>query len=388
MKKAKAFLSAFTIVILALLTVVPVCVSATATATETASGDEFDESNTIIETEARDISPDLSSSSDFVDPDSNPDDSVADTEENVAVTSEAVQPASASLEVQYEPQALGDSVYVNNAKLVVLEARASRLFGVGSADIHEENYKAKAVSNLEAAHAAASLVIADLFATENDVNSATAALDAALKAMVHDHPVISHSHASKYGGLNGVTKVGENLSIEIKGDIKDVSGLKIDGKSYKLKKQKNVPGENEYFILNKQGKKIGQIEEGSAVVVLPSKFVDTWKNGKHTVTVYFKDKNASGDAVVSVSVKRPVSKGGGVKEDDSGNVTSVKSDGSVNGSSVSGASGSGSKVGDAQSPKTDDVMNVALLAGAAVLSFVILVCLVVALRRRSGDENV
>jgi LPXTG-motif cell wall-anchored protein len=293
-------------------------------------------------------------------------------------------------------------------KLIALDAKITNLFGAGSADIHAANYKAAAVAALQAAHTDAKVVIDNPAATQGEVNAAYAALIQALNTLTHNHPILSHSHAAKYGGINGLTGktgAGQTVIVEIKGDIRDVNGFHLDGKRYSLKA---VAGEDAYTIRNKDGKSIGSIVSGSAVIVLPASFTKTLKNGTHTISLKFKDNYGEQSRSVGLTVKR-TSSGASSDEKQSTKPDKTQSaSGASKDKSNDQATGSGSSNnvingtnnnnggdGDAANkdttntqttagaPKTGDETSPALLLGIAGIALLMLSAALHRLKRRT-----
>ncbi|MDR0852896.1 MAG: hypothetical protein LBN34_00815, partial [Clostridiales Family XIII bacterium] len=162
--------------------------------------------------------------------------------------------------------------------------------GTGLPAIHEDNYLSSDVLILRNAELAAKLVLADTLATQGEVDQALLDLTTAFDTLVskHNHPLVSHSHSS------GLTAFGEEVDIEIKGDIRDVTGVALNGISYPI----TATGTNTYDIYE-DGDVIGNITEGSAIVHLPAEFSDRLANGTHELVVFFSDPTTNINVVQS-----------------------------------------------------------------------------------------
>ncbi|GHT86862.1 hypothetical protein FACS18947_6940 [Bacteroidia bacterium] len=226
-----------------------------------------------------------------------------------------------------------------------------------SEKLHEENFKAAAWKALKTALKSANTVLGDAKATQPQVDKALAALKAAYGALKHDHPVLKHSNDTKYGGVKYLTKFGQTVKIEFKGDIRDVVGFKLNGKKYLLT-PKERSGKVAYSI-TKKGKVIGTITKGSAVVTLPKAFSDRLANGTHKVEVVFKDAIGTGRGKADLIVKRSTGNGG---------------------------NGNDPGKGSAITPKTGDDMQLGLMFAISVISLCALLFILFALRRKQKEK--
>jgi hypothetical protein len=159
--------------------------------------------------------------------------------------------------------------------------------------LHADNYTAAAIAAVQTALASANTVRADTgyTYTQADVDGAVAALNAALAALVHDHPVISQRPSG------GIVDTGEDASFEFKGYFGDVSSFKFGGKSYSLQVAGGAGGAGaggaagagaSLEILDGTTR-VGTITEGSAVVTLNASFCDDLANGTYAVELGFAD---------------------------------------------------------------------------------------------------
>ncbi|GHU66227.1 hypothetical protein AGMMS49983_15440 [Clostridia bacterium] len=219
-------------------------------------------------------------------------------------------------------------------------------------DIHEENYKAAELDALRRALIASNLVLEDATATQAEVDKALSTLKAAFEGLKQDHPELKSSHDVNYGGVNHLTKFGDTVRIEFKGDIRDVTGFALDGKDYPL----TSGGVNVYDI-TENGSVVGTITKGSAVVTFPAAFADRFANGTHKVEVFFTDAISAGNGTADLVVDRQEGEGN-----------------SDRGPAI-------------RPPQTGDDMAVDLMLAVALLSLCGLLILLFVLRRRRKEKT-
>ncbi|MDR3052405.1 MAG: hypothetical protein LBU48_00895, partial [Coriobacteriales bacterium] len=234
--------------------------------------------------------------------------------------------------------------------------------GAGLPDIHTENYLAADVIALKAAEAAAAGVLADAFVTQVAVDAALADLTGAFNALLagQDHPLLSASPAAE------LTTLGQDVTLEFKGDIRDVVGFELNGVDYPL-----VAGSAaDTYNITEDGVVVGTISAGSAVVRLPAAFMDRFVNGTHTVRVYFADPSTDRSLRQSGSVDIVVNRtsGGG-------------------GGAGGGGNGNDPGAGPAILPATGDALPQTLLVILAVLSGASLIMLALLLLNRRGPKQ-
>jgi uncharacterized repeat protein (TIGR02543 family) len=180
-------------------------------------------------------------------------------------------------------------VLVDKTALKELEDLIEIKLGEDGSNIHEQNYIAKDIKTLKEAIAKAKAVLKDGAATQVDVNNALEALQKAYDALLHNHPVLAHSHP------NGVTSLGQAVSIEIKGHIEDVTALSL--------------GDTEYSFgsVGKGGKRailqgttvVGQLTNGSAIVTFNVATIDALANDNYPLVVTFVDNRGTGNSIDS-----------------------------------------------------------------------------------------
>jgi hypothetical protein len=166
-------------------------------------------------------------------------------------------------------------------------------FGVDAAnraDIHEENYANEVITAFRNAEAAAKAILDNPLSVQSVVDNARAALRSAYDKLIHDHPILEHSHPT------GVTTTGQTVTIRVKGYIGDVTGLEFGGTVYVLTTGSGV---YEQTISNAGGTTIGAITSGSAIITLNAAFVDTLSNGTYEVILTFTDKKGTGHSIDS-----------------------------------------------------------------------------------------
>ncbi|MDR0853562.1 MAG: FIVAR domain-containing protein, partial [Clostridiales Family XIII bacterium] len=185
-------------------------------------------------------------------------------------------------------------VFVNKAVISGLISSVEEVFGIDGLGIHEDNYVNLQVEAFVSALASAKAIVANPDATQADVDTALALLEAAYGALVHDHPVLSNSHSG------GLLAFGEDVEIEIKGDFRDVTAFSLNCEAYELSQ-----GEGDVLIINEDGEgEIGTITKGSAIVNLPAEFSDRLENGTHYVSVTFADSYDQKAGTASIVVNR------------------------------------------------------------------------------------
>jgi hypothetical protein len=200
-------------------------------------------------------------------------------------------------------------------------------FGVDAADIHYENYPGsykvevevspgvfewqwqgglgedfhQAVLTAKAAVAAAT--------TQAEVNDALTVLNIAFANLQQVHDVQNHTHdTSKGGAVNAITTFGgSDVVIEIKGDIRDVIGFKINSTDYFLTSKSGSGSSGIAWDIREGslgGPVIGDITEGSAIVTLPYTLTDRLANGTHYIQVFFTEGPKNGNGLASLVVSR------------------------------------------------------------------------------------
>jgi hypothetical protein len=152
--------------------------------------------------------------------------------------------------------------------------------------------------------------------------------------------------------VNHLTAFGETVRIEIKGDIRDVTKLTIDGTDYPL-----TSGGINVYNITEGGQVIGTITKGSAVITLPPAFSDRFANGTYQFEIFFTDITGTG---------------------------SGKADLIVNRSAGTGETGNGS---GAIVPNTGDETPINLLFALSFLSLCCLLGLLLLVRRRVKAAN-
>jgi hypothetical protein len=271
------------------------------------------------------------------------------------------------------------NVIVSKQPLIDLRDQIETLLGLIAVDIHAENYLAGAVTALQNALTAANIVIADVSATQTDVNDALEALQRAYGAMLHDHPVEAHSHR------NGVTSPGQTVTIKIKGYFADVTSIKLGGTTYTLGPVDHGGPAPTRAILHGSAT-VGQIAEGSAVVTFYAAAIDALANGTYPLVVTFVDNIGTGYSVSSavanseILVNRPGDEDDD-DEDDDDEDDDDEDDGDEDEDEDIGADEGG---GAGSNARTGDNMNLLLwfaLAMAAVIALLIL------RRLRRTDKN-
>jgi hypothetical protein len=178
--------------------------------------------------------------------------------------------------------------------------------------LHEENYLPADISGLKSALASANLAREDEDSTQAEINSALESLQEAYDKLIHDHPVLKHSHDKNMGGVDKVTSFGQDIRVEIKGDFRDVDGFKLNGIVYSLAPSQAQA--NTLIVSDSAGKQIGTITKGSAVVNLPAAFSDRFENGTHKLEVSFSDVTSAGElGVADIVVNRTASSNTDIK---------------------------------------------------------------------------
>jgi LPXTG-motif cell wall-anchored protein len=250
--------------------------------------------------------------------------------------------------------------------LIRLEQQALDVFGTPAASlgVHKQNYDDGLILALETAWAAAQTELAKTSppASQPDIDLALLNLDTAFAALtVHDHQVQTHTHDTGFGGANGLTSFGQTVTIRIKGDNGDVTGLTINGVKYQLAKDGAI-----WAIYESGGGQIGTITSGSSIVTLLPAFTDRLTNTggtPHSVVLTYEDSLHAGTGVATIAVNRTAPNGGG------------------NGGGGGGGAGNGALPGAGEpiSPQTGDDMNLMLWL---VLAMAALIALIVTLRLR------
>ena len=117
-----------------------------------------------------------------------------------------------------------------------------------------------------------------------------------------DHHVLAHSHESALGGANYLTAFDQDVTIEFKGDFRDVSELSLNGTVYELSAY--VDESTPRLITETDGSEAGTITKASALVTLPAAFTNKLADGTHTLVVAFTDSYTSGVGTASIVVDR------------------------------------------------------------------------------------
>jgi hypothetical protein len=149
--------------------------------------------------------------------------------------------------------------------------------------------------------------------TQADVDAAGARLQAALGALVHDHPVLEQIP------VGGVTEFRQAVTVKIKGYLPDVASLEFAGRTYTL-----VPtgdADNPSFDILDGSVPIGTITRGSAVVTFTPAFIGTFANGSYELRLGFNDHyellggasfTRQGEGIAEVIINRPPAPSGTV----------------------------------------------------------------------------
>ncbi|MDR3053641.1 MAG: Ig-like domain-containing protein, partial [Coriobacteriales bacterium] len=224
--------------------------------------------------------------------------------------------------------------------------------------LHEKNYDADTWADLLDALAAVPPVLSDPFATQAAVDDALAALNAAVGGLVRNHQVLEHSHQANLGGQNGLTALGQEVTIEFRGDYRDITAFALNGTAYTLSAY--VDEVTPRIITERGGATVGSITNGSGIVQLLPAFTDRLQNGTHILTVTFVDASGSQDGTATLVVMRSTGSGG---------------------SGGNGADpGAGTPI-----PSTGDDSLLGSVAGVLAVSGLLMLALVWFVRRRRGD---
>jgi hypothetical protein len=225
----------------------------------------------------------------------------------------------------------------------LVDQASSELLVDGAA---QENYDSAAFAAFRDAYVAARTA---LDAATNGVESLSeheaerlfAALDEALGALVHTHPVLFNS------ALSPVTGTGTDVRVEFKGDFVSVLEVLLDGQALVIGTGSSATQKT----LLRGGTSVGELLKGSAVVVLHASFMDSLSNGTHTLEVRFADAHASGSGSAQFVIERPSNapgggSGGGGGTGGSGSGTDGSDSGSGGGSGSDNNGGSGGNGGN------------------------------------------
>jgi uncharacterized repeat protein (TIGR02543 family) len=158
----------------------------------------------------------------------------------------------------------------------------------------EENYDKEDIARLDALIKDAEKA-AEGALTQAEVDALAQGLRDAIGALSHTHTV------TKNTATGGVAKNGVSVTVGFKGKFETATGVSIDGTSLTLRAAASGK-----MTLSKEGKPVGSLTKGSAIVTLDKSFIDTLKNGKHQVEVRFKDDFTEGTGKASFTVNRSV----------------------------------------------------------------------------------
>jgi hypothetical protein len=280
--------------------------------------------------------------------------------------------------LQFIPDAPYDSVYEDKMfyleiRVIAMDSAVQDLTNILTdaqfaadkieASLSHENYPEGAVDALKAEIVRANAILSNPLMTQREAEDAIARVQAAIDALVHDHPVKAHSHP------NGVNTTGVSVSIRIKGHFYDVTALKLGDKTYTLGPIDDTGSDPARAILNTDGSIAGTIEHGSALVTFNAETIDALSNGTYPLDVTFRDfreteghSKASADNMLKSEIRILRSSGG---DDENG-------DGEGREGPFTGGEG----------PFTGDDMNIALWIVLAAAALAVL--LMIAWRRRKG----
>jgi LPXTG-motif cell wall-anchored protein len=280
--------------------------------------------------------------------------------------------------------------------LIRLEQQALDVFGtpVALAGVHKQNYDDGLIGALETAWAAAQAELAKTSpaATQPDIDLALLNLDTAFSALTaHDHQVQAHTHDTGFGGANGLTSFGQTVTIRVKGDNGDVTGLTINGVKYPLAK------DGTGWLIYESGKgQIGTIASGSSIVTLLPVFTDRLTNTggtPHSVVLTYEDSLHAGTGAATIAVNRTAPNDDDEDDDDDdgdddgkgddgdkGKEDDEVKDGDVNNGALVGA-------GEPISPQTGDGMNLTLWLVLICAAALMLLVGLVRMRRRANAKK-
>jgi hypothetical protein len=191
-----------------------------------------------------------------------------------------------------------------------------------------ENYRADDILAFEAALGAAREAVVSGDYAESEVLRLSAELEAAIVALVHDHPVLTHSAPS------GIKTHGIGVTVSFKGHFSSVNGVTVGGVALSM-----VAAPPLGYELWQGSVFAGTLSKGSAVVTLTPEYVDEFANGSHKIELSFVDDHASGQGIATLAIERPartVTDGG---DDDGGAAAGGGGSGAGAGGAAVGAAG-------------------------------------------------
>jgi hypothetical protein len=160
--------------------------------------------------------------------------------------------------------------------------------------IYRENYAEDTLAALDQLLFDTQVALNGPSLSQGAVESLTAAFEAALSVLVHDHQVIEHS------ALEGITDSGVGVTVRFKGHFGSVSAVLFNGVQLRQVKVSDTS-----YELWAGGVFAGTLTAGSAIVTLTSEFVDTLDDGAHTLHLRFDDNYGSGTGSTTFTITRP-----------------------------------------------------------------------------------
>ncbi|MDR1272759.1 MAG: YDG domain-containing protein, partial [Clostridiales Family XIII bacterium] len=259
-----------------------------------------------------------------------------------------------------------------------------------------ENYPEDALKRLNEALGSAERALAPgaPALSQKDAEDLSAELQAAIEALGHDHPVLSHS------APDGVKGRGENVTISIKGEYGTVTMATLNGRDFVIGAESGGSGSPRGIMLD--GRAAGTISKGSLVIDLSPDFIDSLPNGEYVLLAHFEDGYAKGDGRVLFEIARPEDKadgpsgvkkpagpGGGPGSAGSGSDAGSGAGSTLSPDSTSGSGNSGGKDANPSGGKTTPIEDNEVNPGtspwvwlAIALAAVALIIIIAALRRR------
>jgi hypothetical protein len=205
-----------------------------------------------------------------------------------------------------------------------------------------ENYDTETIALFEEQFAIAKAMLDEGEYTEAVAEQVLFELNEALAALVHDHPILENSALV----TNPITDTGVAVRVAIKGQFESIIRVTFNGRDLDFELgDASVP-----VPLLLDGRQIGTLSKGSAVIDLSSDFVDGLSNAAHTIEVHFADGHKSGSGVAEISIARSANNSG--DDDDDGGSDNSGSDNN-SGSTNGGTGGSGNSSGSGSSGAND-----------------------------------
>jgi hypothetical protein len=196
-----------------------------------------------------------------------------------------------------------------------------------------ENYDAAAVAAFEKALEAAESFLAAGDGSEDACERVLLAVETALAALVHDHPIIRQSP------MRPIVSTGTvGVSVEIKGSFETVASVTFDGVALVVAPSTAPDTLVLSMPVPEDAAAVGLLSKGSAVVELFPAFIDSLGNGVYTIGVWFVDEHAGAFQETTFVIER--SSGGG--------------SGNGGGSGSGGGNGAGADSGGAGGNDDDD----------------------------------